>query len=77
MSTAFVPLFAPAAPRNETGFAALDLKAVATPATPPLPQAGNAACAKPVITLQRSGDTVTTIRIECGCGQVIDLACQY
>ena len=77
MSTAFVPLFAPATPRNETAFAPLDLKVVATPATSPLPQAGNVACAKPVITLQRSGDTVTAIRIECGCGQVIDLACVY
>jgi hypothetical protein len=36
---------------------------------------GNAG--KPVVTLQREGDRVTGIRVECGCGQVIELACSY
>jgi hypothetical protein len=31
----------------------------------------------PTITLQRDGDKVTAIRIECVCGQVIELACVY
>jgi hypothetical protein len=30
-----------------------------------------------VITLKRTGDVVSGIRIQCGCGQVIDLACIY
>ena len=32
---------------------------------------------KPVVTLQRDGEKVTGIRIECSCGQVIDLGCSY
>jgi len=32
---------------------------------------------KPVITLQREGERVTGIRVECACGQVIELACSY
>ena len=32
---------------------------------------------KPVVTLQREGDRVTGIRIECVCGQIIELACSY
>ncbi|HXI50107.1 MAG TPA: hypothetical protein VNH84_01320 [Candidatus Saccharimonadales bacterium] len=32
---------------------------------------------QPVITMQRDGDRVVGIRIECVCGQVIELACNY
>jgi len=32
---------------------------------------------KPVVTLQCEGDRVTSIRIECVCGQIIELACSY
>ena len=31
----------------------------------------------PRVSLQREGDHVTSIHIQCGCGQVIDLACVY
>jgi hypothetical protein len=31
----------------------------------------------PQVTLQREGDRVTAIRIECQCGQVIELTCSY
>jgi hypothetical protein len=31
----------------------------------------------PNVTLQREGDRVTGIRIECQCGQVIELTCSY
>jgi len=31
----------------------------------------------PRVSLQRDGDQVSGIRIQCGCGQVIDLACVY
>ncbi|HKX62137.1 MAG TPA: hypothetical protein VJS65_09840 [Verrucomicrobiae bacterium] len=33
--------------------------------------------AGPLVTLQREGDRVTGIRIECHCGQVIELVCGY
>jgi len=42
--------------------------------------AGNAspaACGQPKLTLQRQGDVVSAIRVECGCGQVIELKCVY
>ena len=32
---------------------------------------------KPIVTLQREGERIAGIRIECGCGQVIELACSY
>jgi hypothetical protein len=35
------------------------------------------ACGQPAVTLQRQGDVISAIRIECGCGQVIELACSY
>ena len=33
--------------------------------------------AQPVVTLKREGDVVTGIRIQCACGQVLELACAY
>jgi hypothetical protein len=47
------------------------------PAAPAAPSATPHVHAQPLITLKREGDRVTTIRIECTCGQVIELACQY
>jgi hypothetical protein len=47
--------------------------AVATSATA---APGNCA-AKPAITLQRKGNVVTSIRVQCSCGQVLDINCQY
>ena len=32
---------------------------------------------EPRVTLQRDGGRVSAIRIQCGCGQVIELACVY
>jgi hypothetical protein len=48
----------------------------------PLPLGGRAesapqVCGRPTITLQRQGEVVSGIRIECGCGQIIELACAY
>jgi hypothetical protein len=42
-------------------------------------EAGRAggSCAPPSITLQRQGEIISGIRVECGCGQVIELACNY
>jgi hypothetical protein len=37
----------------------------------------SAAEQNPVVTLQRDGERITGIRIECACGQVIELACSY
>jgi hypothetical protein len=32
---------------------------------------------EPRVTIQRDGDRITHLRIQCGCGQVMDLACIY
>ena len=32
---------------------------------------------EPYLSMQRDGDRITSIRISCSCGQVIDLACVY
>lgn len=81
MSKAFVPLTlglpAPAAaagfqPWCGTNHAPPAPTATATQAPetprPPTP---------PKVTFQRDGDRITGIRIECGCGEVIELACEY
>lgn len=58
-------------------------KAEAGPAFAPLPTSASAHIhasmgpGKPVVTLQREGERVTGIRIECVCGQIIELACSY
>jgi len=41
------------------------------------PEQSGKACGLPSVTLQRQGEVVSGIRIECGCGQVIELACAY
>jgi hypothetical protein len=37
----------------------------------------SSAPAQPTVTVQREGTRITFIRIECVCGQVIELACDY
>jgi hypothetical protein len=48
----------------------------AASATHQCAQPGNPG-AQPVITLQHEGEKVTHIRIQCGCGLVIELQCGY
>jgi hypothetical protein len=55
---------------------------VASPAAPAAPAPGAAPApsrpgCEPRVSLQREGDRVTGIHIQCSCGQVIDLACVY
>lgn len=52
----------------------------AVPVTPPTSASAHLACAPtaaPTVTLQRDGDRVTHIRIQCACGQMIELECNY
>ena len=85
---AFVPFDPAVAPPSSTSAAPGTLKvlpkAEARPAFtpfettgPPHSHASGTGPARPVITLQREGERVTGIRIECICGQVIELACSY
>jgi hypothetical protein len=49
-----------------------EISAASVPAPSPANCSG-----KPVVTLQRNGDVVTAIKVQCTCGQVIELNCQY
>lgn len=42
-----------------------------------LAAAGEKKVGEPRVTVQRDGDRITHLRIQCSCGQVIDLACVY
>lgn len=84
MTDAFAPLAVPATSRSAEA-AAFRLKIIpqssAAPAFKPLPSApadhATHSSGMPKITLQRDGERVTHIRVECGCGEVIELACVY
>ncbi len=69
---------APAAVSSAGSFKPLasPASASAAAATSANPAPGNCA-AKPTITLQRKGNVVTSIRVQCSCGQVLDINCQY
>lgn len=81
MSEAFVPLVPSAARPHEAAFTALSVNHLATGGAHPISATatpgGADACSKPVVTLQRKGDVVSGIRIQCGCGQVIELTLAY
>jgi hypothetical protein len=82
MPDSFVPLLAASGPSPAGGAFQLKVlpQAESRPVFTPLSgsgAAGAAACARPVLTLQRQGEAVSAIRVECSCGQVIDLKCVY
>ena len=80
MSESFVPLVSANLKTAEGMFASLNVKQQpGVAAKSAIAPAGKApeACAKPVVTLQRNGDIVTSIKVQCGCGQVIELNCVY
>jgi len=84
MSDSFVPLVA--VPISNGNSALLPSKVLPQGQTEakavfePLATGGRAeqpakACGRPSVTLQRQGEVVSGIRIECSCGQVIELVC--
>ncbi len=83
MSESFIPLAPATAGSREAAFTSIRFKGLAPgsaqsgPNPPGSAGAGTEACSKPVVTLQRNGEIVSGIRIQCGCGQVVDLACVY
>ena len=52
------------------------LEQVASAATETLTPIGRKNC-EPRLSLQRDGERITNIRIQCSCGQIMDLACAY
>ncbi len=83
MSDVFVPLLPPKAKSRATDSAATGAEGVATPVAPATAGASTVECGgseahgKPIVTLQRNGDVISGIRVQCGCGAVVDLACVY
>jgi hypothetical protein len=55
-------------------FRSVAMPAAATSLTRGTPHAGNC---EPQVSLQREGNRVTGIRVQCSCGEVIELACAY
>ena len=87
MSDVFVPLGPAAMSAAANGFTPLSLKSFPSAAaknapgsngaSAPAPAHPAAGCPPPKVTLQRQGDLVTGVRIQCSCGQVMELACLY
>jgi hypothetical protein len=80
----FVPLTAAAAPTNERADSRVTVRSQSDHFQPfhvlgqargePAPAPSNL---EPRLTLQREGDRISLIRIQCTCGQTIELACDY
>jgi hypothetical protein len=83
MSESFAPLVPATAGSKEAAFTAIHSNGVAPGTAPSAPAAPGAAGSgpeprsKPVVTLRRNGEVVSGIRIQCGCGQVVNLDCVY
>ena len=87
----FVPLTAAPVPPEKREFRVAVINAAANgasaekktafqslpvPAPTPLHGGEKKPC-EPRVTVQRDGDRVTHLRIQCTCGQIMDLACVY
>ena len=82
MNEPFLPLSrSPVSSRNRSEFQVTIVnQAEALQPFQPLGQGGKAGSGgpgEPCVSLQRVGDHVSAIRIQCSCGQVIELACVY
>jgi hypothetical protein len=54
-----------------------NFQSLAAPLPAPAPVAAENKTCEPRVSVQRDGDRVTHLRIQCTCGQVMDLACLY
>jgi hypothetical protein len=89
MSEGFVPLAAK--PSGDHSAEPFRLKVLANangPAVPfqpigalrgasPAPSAHGEHAGQPQVSLVREGDRITGVRVQCGCGEVIELQCVY
>ncbi len=79
MSAPFIPFtlsIKPATQADASAFQPLPQPQPGFPAAATTPCTQHAA-ATPVVSLRRDGETVTHIRIQCSCGQVIELECVF
>ena len=63
-----------APPGKPAGFQSLE---ALRPAAFNLQEVGGKKIGEPRVTVQRDGDRVTHLRIQCSCGQIMELACVY
>jgi hypothetical protein len=84
MSDSFVPLMAAPVSSGETALFELKIlpQAEAKSVLEPVPDGASLGqpakpCGRPSVRLLRQGEVVCGIRIECTCGQVIELECVY
>jgi hypothetical protein len=63
-------------PRTEPARSFQTLGQVASAAAEANAAAGGKTC-EPRLTVQRDGDRIANIRVQCSCGQIIELACVY
>lgn len=63
-------------PQAELGRSFKTLEPTAFAADKVEPAAGKKNC-EPRLSVQRDGERITALRLECGCGQVMELACVY
>ncbi len=81
-SDSFIPLVTAPIPAGQMATLKVLAQDEAKAMFEPLPESGEPepsakTCVPPSVTLQRQGEIVSAIRIECACGQVIELACTY
>ncbi len=82
MSDAFIPLMAAPVSSGDTALFQMKVLPQAQAQSHPLPQDSSSQppaqpCGRPSLTLLRKGEEVCSIRVECPCGQVIELECVY
>ncbi len=84
----FVPLTAAAASPERRNFSVTvipgegqkpekNFQSLGTPSSASPPAVTENKTCEPRVSVQRDGDRVTHLRIQCTCGQVMDLACLY
>jgi len=81
MTKGFVPLSAsspppaaqPAKPKTAAAPAPVALRPLAAGVAP----AGAGHAGEPKVTVERDGERVTRIKVQCPCGHIIELACNY
>jgi hypothetical protein len=84
MSDAFVPFAPKTAPRDSAEPFRVKVLSSANGAAVPFQAAGGAAATghaahggQPKVSLVRDGDRITAVRVQCACGEVVELECVY
>ena len=71
------PSFAPPAMALPSPTAGLAPSRGFQPVTQNISSSCHSGLSEPKVTLERNGDRITKIRIQCVCGHIVELACHY